>query len=460
MDDAYEPPLLLSPDSVAGVFRTAHTIFPHLSVMKVNIVNLRKPLVSLTVQDLTLFIDRPTYGDNNRLAAVSLRRTAHLVLNVVTLRIDAEEHVRQLGPSLSRFCQALPKLNTVILAPSALSVPLFEALSGVRSLVSIRMLECARTSRGGYVYEHGTETRWPDSLTCSDCFPNLRDLAFSCAGPQGVRHILRGTTFARRLVTLWIRFPDALQLHPLEVKEVIESLSKMCLSLEGLTLRFAACSPVALQGFPYFFPLRFADIEPFLSFQRLRSFSIDHSLPLQLTDSDLVELSARAGPFERLWLNPYPPVRSVDDLDGLPGIQCLEHFARHCPSLKRLGILVDARTALAGVGGHCRFLRLRELFVGWSMITSYEEAGCGRKWESLAGFLFELMPAGSQISTVQLQSDEEILSLVSSEMRAMGGVLWDHNVEIDALSRSWRSVWAMVLFLRSISGSTSRFIQQ
>lgn len=86
MDDAYEPPLLLSPDSVAGVFRTAHTIFPHLSVMKVNIVNLRKPLVSPTVQDLTLFIDRPTYGDNNRLAAVSLRRTAHLVPNVVTLR--------------------------------------------------------------------------------------------------------------------------------------------------------------------------------------------------------------------------------------------------------------------------------------------------------------------------------------------------------------------------------------
>lgn len=448
-DDTYGPPLQLTRDSLAGVFRTQHIIFPHLSVLKVNVFNLRKPLISPAVEHLTVFIDHPEYGHSHTVAAQCLHRTARLMPNVVTLRVDAEEHVRRLGPSLSALCQSLPRLQTVVLAPSALSVPLFEGLSQVRSLVSIKMLECARTSSGGYVYEHGVDTKWSGSAPPSDCFPNLRELGLICSGPQALRNVFVGVGFGRSLVRLWIRFPDSSDLYPLDVREIIESLSKICLSLESLTLRFAQCRPMVFQGFTGFFPLCFVDIEPFLSFPRLKKFAIDHSLPLRLTESDLKELSFRACGFEQLWLNPYPPVRSVEDLDSLPGVHCLSYFARFCPSLRRLGVLVDGRDLLMTGEDHCQFLRLQELFVGWSPVTVFDEVESGSHWRSLAAFLFELMPFGSELSTVELQSEEEILSLASSDMRAMGGILWDHNVEIVTLSNAWRSVWAMVLFLRS-----------
>lgn len=361
-DNAYLPQLRLSSDAMHNLVKGNLVVFPNLRTLKLDVCNLRLPFLSPSVVDLTVLIARPLHGDDFVTICSALRRAPALLPNVTVLRIDGDDHLEFFYRPLARFCLALPKLSMVTLAPSALSEAMLQALSQIPTLIVIRVIECARSNGVGYSYEAGARLGGVRPILLSNSFPRLRDLAFTSSSPAAAVSVIAAPHFpCHNLESLWIRWPDISWHEPDAIRRLLLSLSERCLSLKSLTLRFATYTDVSFDSDVTILPLEFRHIEPFLDFPCLTHFAIDHSLPLLLTEDDIGSLSVRAFNFVELWLNPYPAVATTEALDGLPRVRCLAEFARHCQSLRRLGLLLDGRDPGLEIGGSVRFHALMEL---------------------------------------------------------------------------------------------------
>lgn len=456
-DAAYFKQMKLTPQTMVKLKKDGLAVFPNLTVARLDAPNLALPFISLAVVDLSVLVARPLRGDDFIGICHGLRRAPPMLGNVSSLRIDGDDHLESFYRPLSRFCLSLPRLRKIVLAPSALSGALLSGLSRIASLVSIRIAECGRDRSGRHVYEAGAAIGLPVPDFIENSFPCLREMAFISDSPLATLELLVSPHFpCRHLEALWIRWPTGSWFSPDEVEELLMAMSALCISLRSLTLRFAPCVDYSLERDDPEDRLEFRHIRPFLNFPELRVFALDHSLPLCLTESDFALIGPGAHNFIELWLNPYPSIMSMRSkywIEGVPDITCLRYFAEHCHFLSRLGLLVDARDPGALIEGTVPFISLTELCVGCSLITELEEYDITivEGWRTLSLFIYHLLPRSAVLSTVSVQSDEEVEQLVCSRMRAMGGMEEEMSM-YEQSSHAWRSVFGMILFIRENIG--------
>lgn len=425
-------------------------LFPALRTLLVDVWHLRPPLLSRSIVVLALLVSRPLFGDDYCVVCACLNRAPPYLPNVTTLRLDGDAHLEYFHRPIARFCLNLPALQQLIIAPSALSMALLEELSRCKFLATVRITEVGRSKVDGILYEAGAQIRSPMAKLLHDAFPSLREFSFTAASTRSAQELVTHPFYpSYRLTSLWIRFPRGAFFRPEEIKNLLFCLCDVCTALERLTLRFAPYASPLYFDQATSVALTYADICPFLTFPRLLHFAIDHSRPLVLSEVDVEAIASQAGRFEVLWLNPFPPIHAMDDLPILPGVESLFHFALNCPRLTRLGILIDARGRVAASEDIPRFVRLQELFVGWSPISVLEDVDAELEWKDLALFLHYIVSPSTVLSSVREQGEEEIRDLVSSDMRAMCQLTGRLDMDFAPVCHAWRLVWGMTLFLRS-----------
>lgn len=126
-------------------------------------------------------------------------------------------------------------------------------------------------------------------------------------------------------------------------------------------------------------------LEPLFNITKLRTFEIFHRFPLALDLQDMETLACRIPAIENLTLNDEPGKDSKSELTLL----ALLPFARHCPSLKSLGLFIDARAMdTPSLDQIHPFHSLRELAVGSFLIAEAPSA---------ALFLGYIFPSGCRV---------------------------------------------------------------
>lgn len=450
-DDAYDEQPLLSSSALAGVFRGRRPLFPNITDLMVQVTNLRPPITSPSVINLTVLISRPLHGDDYLPMCSNMHHAPTHLPNVETLRVDGDDHLETFHRPLARLCTAFPKLRTLILAPSALSPALLLALSEVGTLVTVHVLECARSYELGYTFQAGAPIRGPIKKLADGCFPVLKNFSFTSGSVDTALSLLCMPTYpSHNLVFLWIKFPSGSYFEPGQVQELLKSAAGVCVSLESLTLRFGSYSKLQQDPFNSIPQLTFSDIRDFLLFPRLKRFYIDHYLSISISEEDLDRLSRCGSRLEELWLNPFPYVHPTSLSGGMPSPGWLSRIARGCPCLRRLGMAMDTRGfELDGSEVHV-FKELQDLFVGSSLINMLrngDDARCS-DWESLAVFFFKLLGSRGRLVVIEEQDEAEILMLESTGMRARGPALLRGQPELEIEAHAWRVVIGLIMFLR------------
>lgn len=84
--------------------------------------------------------------------------------------------------------------------------------------------------------------------------------------------------------------------------------------------------------------LDFHSLEPILEFPYLTSFTVVHTWPTDISDSDIEHLAMRWPTLETLSLNRHPAVILPPKLS----LSAIVHFARWCPCMTQLSLYVDA----------------------------------------------------------------------------------------------------------------------
>lgn len=450
-DDAYCPQPLLAPSSLAGLFRGRRPMFPLMTHLSVQVDNLRPPLLSESVTDLSILISEPMHGDDYVPICWNLRRAPAHLPNVETLRIDGDSHLESFHRPLAKLCRSLRKLRTLILAPSALSPELLLTISTIDSLVNVRVLECARSYELGYQFESGARITGALERLVDGCFPALKNFSFTCSSIQAALSLLCMPTYpSHSLVVLWIKFPTGSYFDPGMVKELLQDMADVCVVLECLTLRFGSYQKLHQDPLHTVTQLSFSDIDAILLFRRLTRFFIDHYLLISFTESEVDRLSRGGSRFEELWLNPFPFIHPTAASYGIPRVEWLSKIARGCPRLKRLGIVMNALEVGFDIDGVVAYTELRELFVGSSLIAMLrngDDSRC-RHWEFLALFFFRLLGRYGQLSVIEEQDESDMFTLESTGMRAIGGFVFHDELQVQVEAHSWRIVSGMVTFLR------------
>lgn len=452
-DDAYSEQPLLARSSLAGLFRSRRQVFPYMEILRVNVANLRAPLLSPSVTDLTVLISEPVHGDEYVLICSNLKSAPPSLPNVKTLRIDGDDHLENFHRPLAKFCTSFPGLQTLILAPSALSPFLLRALSTIDALVAVRVLECARSYELGYRFDIGAQISGGLRRFADGSFRALRSFSFTSSSVEAALSLLCMPTYpSRNLAVLWIKFPTGSYFDPGMVKELLGDMASVCLALEHLTLRFGSYGALRRDPMHSVTQLSFTDIDPILLFPRLRCFFIDHYLCLSFTADECDRLAAGGSRFEELWLNPFPSVHPTLGSRGSFRVGWLSKISRGCPRLRRLGVVIEGTNFRYDGGEVNTFEELRELFVGSSPIATLrngDDSRC-RDWEHLGIFFSRLLGRRGRLQVVEEQDEAEMFMMESSGMRATGGAVYHDEFQLQEESYAWRIVSGMITFLREI----------
>jgi hypothetical protein len=264
--------------------------------------------------------------------------------------------------------KSLEHLETINLPPFNLSAQIVEALSVLPNLLEVKCQELG-------------QARIPSPIPPSNihfsqgAFRSLRGLWLIVDVPSTIV-LLNQEFFPSQIQELSLAMP--INQHPTAVHELLEVIANKCPMLE--TFSFSDRTREDLDDTP---SLTLKDISPILSYPRLKSLKIRHSLPLALGKSDIEGLASSLTLIESLCLNELPAV--LDRSHGLP-LDALSSFARHCPRLKWLGLLVD--TTLKSTTDIQSFRALQRLSMGYSHIEDYKP---------VVYFLAKICPPGCEV---------------------------------------------------------------
>jgi hypothetical protein len=133
---------------------------------------------------------------------------------------------------------------------------------------------------------------------------------------------------------------------------------------------------------------------PLFSCSKLMNFEITHQYPLALQLDDVEEIASKWPLMETLTLNDSPLAGApVNDKDpSLVTLRSLLSFARHCPQLRHLGLLLQASAIDIPPAHEVQyFQKLKHLSVGCSHLAASEGA--------VALFLSQICPVGCKIES-------------------------------------------------------------
>lgn len=323
-------------------------LFPNLRVLKIGINNVQAfNAPSVTALSLVLL---PELVLQDRRQMISIVRHLPTSLpNVTSLTLLGPPRAHKYTEDIIRICHAFKSIKALVFSPSMINIRVLQSIASIRPLHSIDVTEYYSHIGRSSIPRTTKPLIGPNGIKLNRLsFSQLSRISLTIEGFTHFERLLSTRNFpARSLTSLWARFDTGHSYSSDTVYCIFESVIKHCRSLRSLTLRF--CPPYSLnvQTINKVEVIHYSDFRSFLCLPHLVEFSIDHTLPLSITDNDILDLSRRASAYRILWLNPYPGVVIEVDDWVVPTLQALRHFATHCPTLERLGIFLDATTPIS-----------------------------------------------------------------------------------------------------------------
>lgn len=373
--------------------------------------------------------------------------------NVQRLTVLGDDRMEKFLDEIVRLCRGFTHLTELTLSPTAITTNLLSTLGSLPYLREIKVVEQDR------IYDRKS-MKTPDPAIQSrgitlrrNAYRSLKTIGLTASAGGSLRQLLSNRHFpARSLTTLWVRFNKGASFTPTDVQAVIQLIASQCPSLECLTVRFAPFDQFGLDHVRGVTGLNFIHIEPFLSLSMLREFTIDHTLPITLSNDNVSEIARRAASFRVLWLNPFPAITTALRYWDPPPLTCLRHFAYHCKSLRSIGLYVSASYPIEDDETTPTFRSLQEIFVGWSeipitplLVRMWPTA----TWEDIAVFLSRVLPVTATVTTPHHRWKSRDVPVSSSPMRPPFVAFEGNTKTMDRLCHAWSAVSGMAKFIRS-----------
>ena len=278
--------------------------------------------------------DSPVYSLSVYFQEIALRmpRITHL-----DLRFSFS--VKRMESAVCRLIEGLPRLQTVTMPKYTLTDKIIEALSH-KEYLKVAQFEWLESQGSGSRHDI---SYWNPELS-EGAFPDLIDLSLNVDLPKMSEFMAR-TFFPTHLNLLYLHVT-----HPTTPEQL-----QPFLSLAADTLPHLAQLSLDRGEDPRLFQFR-ADppedelvtwdtLRPILRFAQLTTFELSWFPAPVLHDADLEELAQSWPTLERLsFLSELPSPRPLSLT-----MRALVPFARHCPHLISLGLLVDATEGAADI---------------------------------------------------------------------------------------------------------------
>lgn len=297
-------------------------------------------LCSPTVSSLVISFSQdgddgtPTFV-SNVLSAVVNRMP--LVENVV---VEGGSFVIEDDALFAAMFASLIHLRTISLPRYTSTPAIYSALAGnpsVRALWSNDGDQYAEESFDGH---RDSVLRWDaNAIAHTPPFSNLQCLSMSLnTVPDWLDFLAKPSFPGPNLVSLEIFVARPRAARSEDIITLFRRVLDVCPNLEDLSLSMYAHTIVATD-FLQISPLGLSVLLVIVEFPYLRNFRIEHTLPLQLSDSDIATFAPFVEEFETISLNPHPLALYEPTMT----VASVAHFARHCPSLDFLGLYIDGR---------------------------------------------------------------------------------------------------------------------
>ncbi|KAF9221170.1 hypothetical protein BS17DRAFT_803698 [Gyrodon lividus] len=280
---------------------------------------------------------------------------------------------------LPMLLRNLPELRKIVLPEFHFTSFVIQELSRAKN---IGVVEFSHDFDLGYGDPRNVETFAP--VLTEGAFPSLWDLNLA-AKIVDVDHFFRSSFAPINITSLYINaYEDNC---PSEVYSFLVALSQQCQLLLKLHIQlyhkeFPAADLVPEKQLSY------ETIKPVLTFPNLVTFELVHKCPLKITLDEIEELASRWPSLESLMLNAEP--LHLDEDAFTLDLRALLPFARHCPSLWRLGLYINATEAdIPSVHSSVEpFRSLRVLSLGTSQ---------ARDQGAVSTFLSRVCPPGCRL---------------------------------------------------------------
>ncbi|OSX62549.1 hypothetical protein POSPLADRAFT_1141366 [Postia placenta MAD-698-R-SB12] len=345
--------------------RTTLSILPNLRTLEWRSERVRLSLVCMsdTVREFTARL----YSPDTHPVADFFKDFAQRMPYVTHLDLSFDFPVRDIEQNLVTLIGHLRKLQKVVLPTYCVSPKLVEGLSTLPELGVIQF-EFMGQGRGDVADVQDFAPAIQEGA-----FPALWDLSVS-ARLADVTAFLRNSYAPARLTALYVHVLSVCS--PPVVADFLQAVADNCKLLKSLYVElYIAPESLDWATFQTGDQLTWSDLRPVLKCPHLTTFELRWDLPLKMTHTDIEDLAASWPTLEVLMLN-CDPVPLGDLAPSELTLHALLPFARHCPALRELGLLLSSSTADIAVPSLGAspfspppFQNLRKLCVGLSRIA-------------------------------------------------------------------------------------------
>lgn len=314
-------------------------LFPNLQTLVVTEGSLSWLFMSSSVRNLVWVFDSdpPTYGFSMRdtIDSVHTRmpHISHLSLIIGNMRGIYDLH-------FSELLSGLHHLEIISFTRHSLSPQLLSSMSFLPELRIIDVDQGRLGSDPFFASERADSQLWHMSPFTfhNRTFKSLRQLSMSFPDFGDARSFFelpRSPSPTLEVLDIIITFPRKMGRQ--ETRVFLERLGVLCHNLRVLRIEMVAPATTVAQVIGIE-SLDFSSLEPILAFPYLTGFTIVHTWPLDISDSDVENLSRRWPALESLSLNRHPAVVLPPKLS----LSAIVHFARWCPHMTHLSLYINA----------------------------------------------------------------------------------------------------------------------
>ncbi|KAH7914881.1 hypothetical protein BJ138DRAFT_1176931 [Hygrophoropsis aurantiaca] len=353
--------------TVVDILPHTHTlewIYSSVEYMDRSVLFMHNGITNLTVAVPPLHFDRPVFSDMcarmPRLLALDLR--VPFAMNLIE-------------DDIISMLQNLPGLKKIALPEYHVTSAIITQLSKMKHI-------------GVVQFEYGEEQGMGDPEDVVPFNPTLGEGAFPAlwdlnltATLEDVNRFFNADFAPINITSLYV--DSHIQQTPNDLHILLQTLSENCHNLRQLFVNLLYHEPQNVNLVPDL-QIKFHTLKLLLSFPNLVAFELQHEYPVDVTLSQLEELASNWPSLESLVLNQEPFVLREFNLD----LRALLPFASHCPSLRRLGLFLDASAAEIPTDSIKPFRSLQTLLVGVSR---------ARNSDAVALFLSQICPPGCNL---------------------------------------------------------------
>ncbi|KAK7435631.1 hypothetical protein VKT23_014572 [Stygiomarasmius scandens] len=299
-------------------------------------------------------------------------RIPHLAKLIIDINNDS-----QYTPPMIEMIRSFSGLRSLTLPAFTAMHQLMQDISALPRLKELNIISApgqpsigSLVSSGNRAKKRGKESQ--PALVDKECFLSLETLRISCSYAKAAA-FLRHWTFFYSLSSIQIITPE--QGHPYIMERLLTDIYAACPRIAHISLKIKpgtidTSQAIALAVVPENV-LTIQNLRPILQCLTIATFELVHSLPLYLGQEDMQEI-ASAWPHLKSVNLGCAPLTLKQSTSKRLGLSALLPFARFCPDIEELGLLIDAKSDVPCDAEieeiPSPFRRLRVLSVGISEI--------------------------------------------------------------------------------------------